>query len=105
MKDNKKTEQKKVNTLTMNCLLSYAIDSLAYEFRTKYNKNLLLDDFTNLRDEVIALLNENKITITKYPVYCSYSFIKIFFNTKDEEKLALDTMSHVLAIIDKYGKK
>lgn len=88
---------------TLECCISSLIGSLNIEFVNVYKKTLSSEMFVKIRQEVINYLIKKGVKMS-YTPECQYTFVKIFYDTPEEEKLALELTLGVKSIIDKYGK-
>ena len=97
-KTNKPMKEKK-----LECCISSLVGSLNIEFVNVYKKKLSAETFEKIRQDVINYLIKKGMKMLYSPQW-QYTFIKIFYETPEEEKLALELTIGVKAIIDKYGK-
>ena len=87
----------------LECCISSLVGSLNIEFANVYKKKLSEETFGKIRQDVINYLIKKGVKMS-YSTQWQYTFIKIFYETQEEEKLALELALGVKSIIDKYGK-
>lgn len=87
----------------LECCISSLVGSLNIEFANVYKKKLSEETFGKIRQDVINYLIKKGVKMS-YSTQWLYTFIKIFYETQEEEKLALELALGVKSIIDKYGK-
>lgn len=113
MKEQKKEpmkEQKKEKfsllrqQIKLECSISSLIGSLNLEFSNVFHRPLSQDLFQKIRLETINYLLSNGIKMT-YPTYQQYTFVKIFYETPEEENKALFLMEGIKNIIKKNAEK
>ena len=101
------TMKKKTDTTMkkkkLECCISSLVGSLNIEFVNVYKKTLSAETFGKIRQDVINYLIKKGMKMSYSPQW-QYTFIKIFYETQEEEKLALELTLGVKSIIDKYGK-
>ena len=109
MKEQKKEpmkEQKKEKfsllrqQIKLECSISSLIGSLNLEFSNVFNRPLSQDLFHKIRLETINYLLSNGVKMT-YPTYQQYTFVKIFYETPEEENKAHFLMEGIKNIITK----
>lgn len=113
MKEQKKEqmkEQKKEKfsllrqQIKLECSISSLIGSLNLEFSNVFHRPLSQDLFQKIRLETINYLLSNGVKMT-YPTYQQYTFVKIFYETPEEENKALFLMEGIKNIIKKNAEK
>ena len=113
MKEQKKEpmkEQKKERSsllrqqIKLECSISSLIGSLNLEFSNVFHRPLSQDLFQKIRLETINYLLSNGVKMT-YPTYQQYTFVKIFYETPEEENKALFLMEGIKNIIKKNAEK
>ena len=87
----------------LECCISSLLGSLNIEFVNVYKKKLSTETFAKIRQDVINYLIKKGVKMSYSPQW-QYTFVKIFYDTPEEEKLALELTLGVKSIIDKYGK-
>ena len=109
MKEQKKEpmkEQKKERSsllrqqIKLECSISGLIGSLNLEFSNVFHRPLSQDLFHKIRLETINYLIRNGVKMT-YPTYQQYTFVKIFYETPEEENKAHFLMEGIKNIITK----
>lgn len=109
MKEQKKEPMKEQFSLLrhkikLECSISSLIGSLNLEFSNVFDRPLSQDLFQKIRLETINYLLRNGVKIT-YPTYQQYTFVKIFYETPEEENKALFLMEGIKNIIKKNAEK
>lgn len=105
MKEQKKEQKKEKFSLLrqqikLECSISSLICSLNLEFSNVFNRPLSQDLFHKIRLETINYLLSNGVKMT-YPAYQQYTFVKIFYETPEEENKAHFLMEGIKNIITK----
>ena len=90
--------------LKLECYISSLIGSLNLEFSNVFHRPLSQDLFQKIRLETINYLLSNGVKMT-YPTYQQYTFVKIFYETPEEENKAHFLMEGIKNIITKNAKK
>lgn len=90
--------------IKLECSISSLIGSLNLEFSNVFHRPLSQDLFQKIRLETINYLLSNGIKMT-YPTYQQYTFVKIFYETPEEENKALFLMEGIKNIIKKNAEK
>lgn len=107
----KETENKQTKTamkenlvkrrpLKLEATVASIIGSLSYEVSKVYKKTLTIEVFGKIRKETIAYLLKNNVKVN-YASNYQYNFIKIYYDTKTEEKIALKLITGIKKIIEK----
>jgi len=113
MKEQKKEpmkEQKKEKSpclrqqIKLECYISSLIGSLNLEFSNVFHRPLSQELFHKIRIETINYLIRNGVKMT-YPTYQQYTFVKIFYETPEEENKAFLLMEGIKNIITKNATK
>ena len=109
MKEQKKEQKKERSSLLrqqikLECSISGLIGSLNLEFSNVFHRPLSQDLFQKIRLETINYLLSNGVKMT-YPTYQQYTFVKIFYETPEEENKALFLMEGIKNIIKKNAEK
>ena len=113
MKEQKKEpmkEQKKEKSsclrqqIKLECYISSLIGSLNLEFSNVFHRPLSQELFHKIRIETINYLIRNGVKMT-YPTYQQYTFVKIFYETPEEENKAFFLMEGIKNIITKNATK
>ena len=109
MKEQKKEQMKERSSLLrqqikLECSISSLIGSLNLEFSNVFHRPLSQDLFQKIRLETINYLLSNGVKMT-YPTYQQYTFVKIFYETPEEENKALFLMEGIKNIIKKNAEK
>ena len=109
MKEQKKEQMKEKFSLLrqqikLECSISSLIGSLNLEFSNVFHRPLSQDLFQKIRLETINYLLSNGVKMT-YPTYQQYTFVKIFYETPEEENKALFLMEGIKNIIKKNAEK
>ena len=84
----------------LECYISSLIGSLNLEFSNVFHRPLSQDLFQKIRLETINYLLRNGVKMT-YPTYQQYTFVKIFYETQEEENKAHFLMEGIKNIITK----
>ena len=105
MKEQKKEQKKERSSLLrqqikLECSISGLIGSLNLEFSNVFHRPLSQDLFQKIRLETINYLLSNGVKMT-YPTYQQYTFVKIFYETPEEENKAHFLMEGIKNIITK----
>lgn len=108
-KEQKKEQMKERSSLLqqqikLECSISSLIGSLNLEFSNVFHRPLSQDLFQKIRLETINYLLSNGVKMT-YPTYQQYTFVKIFYETPEEENKALFLMEGIKNIIKKNAEK
>ena len=90
--------------IKLECSISSLIGSLNLEFSNVFHRPLSQDLFHKIRLETINYLLSNGVKMT-YPTYQQYTFVKIFYETPEEENKALFLMEGIKNIIKKNAEK
>lgn len=90
--------------IKLECSISSLIGSLNLEFSNVFHRPLSQDLFQKIRLETINYLLSNGVKMT-YPTYQQYTFVKIFYETPEEENKALFLMEGIKNIIKKNAEK
>ena len=90
--------------IKLECSISSLIGSLNLEFSHVFHRPLSQDLFQKIRLETINYLLSNGVKMT-YPTYQQYTFVKIFYETPEEENKALFLMEGIKNIIKKNAEK
>ena len=109
MKEQKKEPMKEKFSLLrqqikLECSISGLIGSLNLEFSNVFHRPLSQDLFHKIRLETINYLLSNGVKMT-YPTYQQYTFVKIFYETPEEENKAFFLMEGIKNIITKNATK
>lgn len=109
MKEQKKEQMKEKFSLLrqqikLECSISSLMGSLNLEFSNVFHRPLSQDLFQKIRLETINYLLSNGVKMT-YPTYQQYTFVKIFYETPEEENKALFLMEGIKNIIKKNAEK
>lgn len=102
MKEQKK-EQKK-EQMKLECYISSLLVSLNLEFSNVFHRPLSQELFQKIRLETINYLLRNGVKMT-YTTYQQYTFVKIFYETPEEENKAFFLMEGIKNIITKNAEK
>lgn len=86
--------------IKLECSISGLIGSLNLEFSNVFHRPLSQDLFHKIRRETINYLLSNGVKMT-YPTYQQYTFVKIFYETPEEENKAHFLMEGIKNIITK----
>ena len=105
MKEQKKEPMKEQSSclrpkIKLECSISSLIGSLNLEFSNVFHRPLSQDLFHKIRIETINYLIRNGAKMT-YPTYQQYTFVKIFYETLEEENKANFLMEGIKNIITK----
>lgn len=109
MKEQKKEQKKEQSSFlrrqtNLECYISSLIGSLNLEFSNVFHRPLSQDLFQKIRLETINYLLSNGVKMT-YPTYQQYTFVKIFYETPEEENKAFFLMEGIKNIITKNAEK
>lgn len=88
----------------LECYISSLIGSLNLEFSNVFHRPLSQELFHKIRIETINYLIRNGVKMA-YPTYPQYTFVKIFYETQEEENKALFLMEGIKNIITKNAEK
>ena len=86
--------------IKLECYISSLIGSLNLEFSNVFHRPLSQELFHKIRIETINYLIRNGVKMT-YPTYQQYTFVKIFYETPEEENKAFFLMEGIKNIITK----
>ena len=109
MKEQKKEpmkEQKKERSsllsqqIKLECFISGLIGSLNLEFSNVFHRPLSQELFQKIIIDTTNYLIRNGVKMT-YPTYQQYTFVKIFYETQEEENKAHFLMEGIKNIITK----
>lgn len=88
MKEQKKEESSCLRQqIKLECYISSLIGSLNVEFSNVFHRPLSQELFHKIRIETINYLIRNGVKMI-YPTYQQYTFVKIFYETPEEENKA-----------------
>ena len=109
MKEQKKEPMKEQSSFLrrqthLECYISSLIGSLNLEFSNVFHRPLSQDLFQKIRLETINYLLRNGVKM-KYTPYHQYTFVKIFYETPEEENKAFSLMEGIKNIITKNAEK
>lgn len=88
----------------LECYVSSLTGSLNLEFSNVFHRPLSQDLFQKIRLETINYLLKNGVKVTYPPCY-QYTFVKIFYETPEEENKAFFLMEGIKNIITKNAEK
>lgn len=105
MKEQKKEQKKEQSSCLqrqtkLECSISSLIGSLNLEFSNVFHRPLSQELFHKIRLETINYLIRNGVKMT-YSTYQQYTFVKIFYETPEEENKAHFLMEGIKNIITK----
>jgi hypothetical protein len=86
--------------IKLECYISSLIGSLNLEFSNVFHRPLSQELFHKIRIETINYLIRNGVKMA-YPTYQQYTFVKIFYETQEEENKAHFLMEGIKNIITK----